>query len=211
MTIRKIFTREKLEWLFLTQMKTMRLRHRGGCWPKIILALEAKKEGVLGLATRTEMALDRIPFTPVIPRQVEPIFYQYQVVCPASAKGYKALKDEDLAEEGTSAPTEPYFILNVDDGAGTTDVSYSDALTMLKMEKRSTLLIQEVIALCTHTQVLLDRQLVSASTIAGSNVLLYRPTGGKVNWEKVDPNEQPLRAATDMPRGTPSCSIRFYR
>jgi hypothetical protein len=121
-----------------------------------------------------------------------------------SKVGYTYLNPTQISDV-VNAPSEPYYIYDVEDGSSTRGKSPEDALKILKQQKRSPLTAAEVTALTTHTDVL-SRHYVWA---AGSRYIsadwvpiVYLGRGGRpaLGWYYV--------VSSDGPWGSASCGSR---
>jgi len=146
----------QLKRLFDSQVQ--RLEERG-VGQSVLDSLSKRRESVLAKVAGMVFRKARVPFLPVIPLQILDMFVQTKMVFHKGKDGraaaglvhehgVPAFKDRVLA------PEQPYYILDVEDGAALLDKSPQKAETIVQEQKRSCLIVPEIISLCIHTHVL---------------------------------------------------------
>ncbi len=170
--------RDYLESLFNSQIQTLKDR---GCPDQIVEMFQNQRSEVISKASTMAFNESHIPFLLVIPRIFRSPYDLMTMVHNRSKAGYSYLNPTAIFD--TIEIPRPYYILNIEDGVTTRGESPEDATETLKKRSRSSLTICEVIALCTHTDVL-SRHFVWA---AGSR---YR-TAEKVPYIYLNKDDQP--------------------
>ena len=141
---------EDLEKLFYSQIQTLEDR---GCPEQIVELLTVQKNLVLSKASEMAFENGHIPFIPVIPRIYRSPYDLMAMVRNGDKQGYTYLNPTAITDE-VETPNKPYYIYDVEDGKALLRKSPEDAEKILKKQSRSPLTAAEVMALCTHTDVL---------------------------------------------------------
>ncbi len=124
--------------LFDSQMKTL---EECSCSPTIIKAFQDQEDAVLDKAVKTDISAEgNIPFLPVIPRSYVDIYKLMLMIRNCEGVGNIQLDLNEIFDI-VRTPSNPYFIFDV------------------KKQRRSLLTVDQGIALCVHTDVLLDHPL----------------------------------------------------
>jgi len=142
--------RNDLEKLFDSQIETLKDR---GVPEQIVEILQNQKGAVVKKASEMAIGDGNIPFLPVIPRSFRSPYDLMAMVRNGSKVGYTYLNPTKISDV-VDAPSEPYYIYDVEDGNSTRGKSPENAEKILKQQKRSPLTAAEVTALTTHTDVL---------------------------------------------------------
>ncbi|MBI2462629.1 MAG: hypothetical protein HYV65_00050 [Candidatus Spechtbacteria bacterium] len=142
--------RNDLEKLFDAQIATLKDR---GVPEQIVEILQNQKGAVVKKASEVAIGDGNIPFLPVIPRSYRSPYDLMAMVKNGGKVGYTYLNPTAISDV-VDAPSEPYYIYDVEDGNSTRGKSPENAEKILKQQKRSPLTAAEVMALTTHTDVL---------------------------------------------------------
>ena len=146
------------ERLFDAQIATLKDRNV----PDQIVELFVSQKGdVLRKAGEMVIADGNIPFLPVIPRSYRSSYDLMAMVKNGTKVGYTYLYPDEISDT-VETPNKPYYVYDVENGQATRGKSPRDAEEILKRQLRSPLTAAEVMALCTHTDVL-SRHYVLAS------------------------------------------------
>lgn len=156
--------REDLEKLFNSQMETLKSR---GCPQAILEAFQNKKSEVLAKAAEMEIPEGHIPFVPVIPRSYLGVYGLMPMVRNNEKTGYTRLNPNEIIDN-ENVPKTLYFIYDVEDGKDTLGKAPKDAEKIIKKQNRLCHIPEEDIAVCIHTNVLLNHNLWSAGSRYGS-------------------------------------------
>ena len=146
--------------LFDSQMRTLEDR---GCPKAIIEMLQKKRDEVLARATKMEIPEGNIPFLPVILRSYLGIYGLMPMVRNGDKAGFTYLDPNEIFDN-ESAPKEPYFIYDVEDGRATLGKSPEKAEEIIKGQSRLCHIPDEDIALAIYTNVLSDHYLWSTGS-----------------------------------------------
>ena len=139
-----------LEQLFNTQIATLKDR---GVPAQIVEMLHNQKGQVVKKASEMVIGDGNIAFLPVIPRSYRSPYDLMAMVKNGGKAGYTYLNPTQISDV-VDAPSEPYYIYDVEDGNSTRGKSPEAAEKILKQQKRSPLTAAEVMALTTHIDVL---------------------------------------------------------
>ena len=139
-----------LEQLFNTQIATLKDR---GVPAQIVEMLHNQKGQVVKKASEMVIGDGNIAFLPVIPRSYRSPYDLMAMVKNGGKAGYTYLNPTHISDV-VDAPSEPYYIYDVEDGNSTRGKSPEAAEKILKQQKRSPLTAAEVMALTTHIDVL---------------------------------------------------------
>ena len=142
--------RSDLEKLFDTQIATLKDR---GVPAQIVEMLHNQKGQVVKKASEMNIGDGNIAFLPVIPRSYRSPYDLMAMVKNGGKAGYTYLNPTQISDV-VNAPSEPYYIYDVEDGNSTRGKSPEAAEKILKQQKRSPLTAAEVMALTTHIDVL---------------------------------------------------------
>lgn len=177
-----------------------------GC-PSSIYSSLSRQEGGAKEAHRNfnGHTVGTIFILPVIPRGLYGLYGLMAMVRNGSAQGRVDNLHLDPREIGDTVPTPtlPYYCLDVDLGEETMGMSVTKARKHIEAKGRSPLTVDEVIALATHTKVLLKRALWAASSEykSGGLPLLFLRDG--------QPELLVLKELNDsIPGCVPSCQRR---
>ena len=141
---------EDLEKLFDKQIQTLKDR---GCPEQIIELLTEQKRPVVFKASEMAFEKGHIPFLPVIPRPYRGLYDLVAMVWNKDKQGCNHLNPVVIIDT-IDTPTRPYYIYDVEDGEATLKKSSETAEKVFKKQSRFPLTVDEVIALCIHTDVL---------------------------------------------------------
>src|SRR3989344_6994819 len=139
-----------LEKLFDGQIATLKDR---GVPEQIVEILQNQKGRVVKKASEMAIGGGNIAFLPVIPRSYRSPYDQMAMVKNGGKAGYTYLNSTQISDVG-GAPSEPYYIYDVEDGESMRGKSPEAAEKIFKQQKRSPLTAAEAMALTTHTDVL---------------------------------------------------------
>lgn len=192
------------EVLFDSQIQTIRDR---GCPEQIVWMLQGQKHSVLQKASEMSFAEGNIPFIPVIPRTHRSPYDLIAMVRIGNKKGYTSLDPLAITDE-IETPKDPYYIYDVEEGQAFLGKNLKKAIDIIKKQSRSPLTAAEIMALATHTDVLLQHYL--AATGSRYNRFPYGKIGEKVLVVSVDNDSRPTFDSEyldhlDWHLGCPSC------
>ncbi|MBI2096414.1 MAG: hypothetical protein HYT43_02160 [Candidatus Taylorbacteria bacterium] len=176
-----------LEKLFDSQIATLKDR---GVREQIVEILQNQKGQVVKKASEMTIGDGNIPFLPVIPRSFRSPYDLMAMVRNGSKVGYTHLNPTQISDV-VDAPSKPYYIYDVEDGSSTLGKSPKNAEKILKQQKRSPLTVAGVMALTTHTDVLLRHYVWATGSRYESAVRVpsvYLDGGGRpeLDWVGVD-------------------------
>ena len=142
--------RNDLEKLFHAQIAILKDR---GIPEQIVEILQNQKGQVVKKASEMAIGDGNIAFLPVIPRSYRSPYDQMAMVKNGGKGGYTYLNSTQISDV-VDAPSEPYYIYDVEDGESMRGKSPEAAEKIFKQQKRSPLTAAEAMALTTHTDVL---------------------------------------------------------
>lgn len=186
--------------LFSSQVETLK---RVLCPEQIIEMLEHQRERVLKRASLLSLAEDTIPFVPVIPFSFRGVYDLLTMLNVKNRNGIGCLQNPNQIINLMDAPKSLYWLFEVDSGSG------YRSLERIKKNGHFPLNIAEVIALCTHSD-LLRNGLVTIYAL-GSR---YKDRGGETKLIDLYPNSvdgAALSVRDSISGGTvftPSCDLR---
>lgn len=143
------FTKEGLEELFFAQMERL---ENGKCPKPIIRIFIEKKDKLINYCLqKKEKIKSFIPFIPIIPISSSSLKDIVEIV----NKDYLCyIKEEEVVNIAIGIPREPYFIIGVDTGRETIGLSCQQARERIINVQRKGIIIEEMMAIVTHTNVL---------------------------------------------------------
>lgn len=154
-----------LEDLFDSQIQTLKNR---GCPEQIVEMLQRQRSSVLQKASEILFTKGNIPFIPVIPQTRRSAYDLMTMVRNNDEQGYAYMTTKFTDEFDT--PKDPYYVFDIEDGQTFLGKSPEKAIYLIKQQSRSPLTAVEVIALTTHTDVLLQHCVdASGSRYSGSD------------------------------------------
>ena len=125
--------RRKLKKLFDTQIATLKDRVVP---EQIVEILQNQKGAVVKKASEMNIGDGNIAFLPVIPRSYRSPYDLMAMVKNGGKAGYTYLNPTQISDV-VDAPSEPYYIYDVEDGNSTRGKSPEAAEKILKQQKRS--------------------------------------------------------------------------
>ena len=136
----------------LERLKTL------GCPPFILKKLEIKKDEVLTNACALNIPDDRIPLVPVIPNHYLTIYSQLEMINFNGIKGETSLESSrfinvlktNVLQNENKLVDGVYFLLDIDNGANTENLTCAEANDRIKVKNRSSLTVEDTIALLIH-------------------------------------------------------------
>ena len=143
--------RSDLEKLFDAQIATLKDR---GVPEQIVEILQNQKGAVVKKASEMNIGDGNIAFLPVIPRSYRSLYNLMAMVKNGGKAGYYTYLNPTQISDVVDAPSEPYYIYDVEDGDSTRGDNPEAAEKIFEQQKRSPLTAAEVMALTTHTDVL---------------------------------------------------------
>ena len=143
--------RRKLKKLFDTQIATLKDRVVP---EQIVEILQNQKGAVVKKASKMNIGDGNIAFLPVIPRSYRSPYDLMAMVKNGGKAGYYTYLNPTQISDVVDAPSEPYYIYDVEDGDSTRGDNPEAAEKIFEQQKRSPLTAAEVMALTTHTDVL---------------------------------------------------------
>ncbi len=190
-----------LNQLFDNQIETLKKR---GC-PQIILKILCdQRKIVISKAAKMEIPEDNIPFIPVIPQVYMGIYALMPMIRNKQNLGYTFF-NPNLIVNNIATPLHPYFIYDIEDGRNTLGKSPQKAKEVIKEQERCSLTVDEVIALCVHTNVLSRHYVHCLDSIysdSPNNIIAIKLFEGKPMLTTTSLNEP------DDKYGSASCRTR---
>jgi len=174
-----------LERLFDTQIATLNDR---GVPPPIVETLQVQRDQVIVKAFEMSFENGRVPFLPVIPRTYLSIYSQMPMVRNGNEAGRTYLNPTTITDVVT-APKDPYYIYDVEDGEVMRDKTPKDAEKLIKKQGRLDLTEVEVISLGVHTDVLSKHHVKAVGSRCGSvrvPILYLDGSWPKLDWSFLD-------------------------
>ena len=157
-------SKRQLEEFFNFQIATLRDR---GTPEQIVEIFQNQKGAVLNKVRKVTFRNGNIPFIPVIPRTFRGPYDLIVMVKNGEKAGCVQLNPTAISDV-VDAPQAPYYIYDVENGNVTRGQSPKDARKIFKRQKRSPLTAAEVMALATHTNVLLRHYVWAPGSRYGS-------------------------------------------
>ena len=191
---------KNLERLFNKQIRTLKER---GCSRQIIEMFQEQGAFVLEEASKMLFAKGNIPFLPVIPITYKSLYDLMAMVRNGDKQGANFLKSLAFTDECVT-PDGPYYIFNVEDGRATINKNPGEAIEILKNQSRSPLTLAEAIALCIHTDKLINIYACGSRYEFPHNVPYIYLAHGQPCLHYCT-----LNGSYGGPTGSPSCSDRM--
>lgn len=180
-----------------------------GCDLNIVSSLGRQEDGAR--SAWSELRNRHYPsqsFLPVIPRGLYGLYALTAFVRNNGQGGGLGMRVDPAAiSDNQNVPKLPYYCLDVDFGERTVGMNMPQALSNIRSLGRLPLTIDEVLALCTHSNVLLKRALCAAGSSCGDNDLPVmiiaetKPILEIFSKARIDISEIPI--------GIPSCARRY--
>jgi len=159
--------KDKLTKLFESQLEKLKSL---GCPQAILEAFQKKKDEVVNKASEMAIGEGNIPFLPVIPRGYMGIYALMPMVKHEGKIGYTHLDPNELTDVVETSKN-PYYVFDVEDGKAILGKSPRDAEKIIKGQKRSCLIVDEVIAVGVHSEVLSDHYVDASGSRYKSDIV----------------------------------------
>ncbi len=157
--------RSVLENLIDSQMATIETMLASMQIPSeaIIKIFQDKRNETLNKAVEMEIPAGNLPILSVIPRSYLGTCGLMAMIRNGEKIGRSYLNPNKITDN-EDIPDEPYFALDIENGKATLGESPKDAEKIIKSQDRLCHILDEDIAVCIHTDVLLDRCLWSTGS-----------------------------------------------
>jgi len=189
--------------LFDEQIETLRSRD---CPQSILNMLQSKREEVISKAEEIIFSSRDIPFLPVIPQTFININELMKMVHCGKKEGRNFIRNLNDLSCVVKTPKKPYYMFDINTGKDLLGVSPERAEAAIKRRYQECLTAEEGIALCVHTNTLLQHNVNCAGSRFNLSIegvpniyLLDNTTPGFGYMATVEVNDK---------WGTPSCRSR---
>lgn len=180
-----------------------------GCDWNVLSSLQRQKDGAR--AVWSELRNRHYPsqsLLPVIPRSLYGLYALIAFVRNnGQGGGFGMRVDPAIITDSQKVPALPYYCLDVDFGEETQGMSLAEARKHIAARGRDPLTLDEVLALCIYSNVLLKRALCPAGSSCGDNDILIMVIA------ETKPSLELFSKArignSEIPIGIPSCAQRY--
>ncbi len=159
-----------LDVLYNSQIETLRSR---GCPESVIGYLNASKHDLLLRASYVDIPEGNIPFIPVIPRSFVGIYSLMPMIQSGDTKGSVNIMLPDEICDNKKSWRQPYFMCNVNIGDEFVGKSLEDVECTLSSSGGYALTVDEIIALCIHTNIAEKRDVIALGSYQNNTEKIY--------------------------------------
>ena len=183
-----------------------------GCDNAVLSSLGRQSDGAHSYYSRLTMHSNSRTLLklPVIPRGLYGLYGLVSFVRNNGRNGRLDLNvDPNSITDSESVPKLPYYCLDVDLGEETQGMNPTKALAHIQKRSRLPLTVDELLALCTHSNVLLKRPVCAlGSNVSGQIIPCMIIHANEIELILID--KEYIEGGCGLPIGMPSCAQRYH-